>query len=70
MIDCYKTQKEVLKEVQEKANKYDKLVNKIRKGMRRYKTLAEVTKNEDYKLAYNMIADYLKELKEEKGGGI
>lgn len=60
MIDYY--------QIQEKAKKYDHLINRINRGMRRHRTLAKMTKNEDYKLAYSMIADYLKELKEEKGG--
>lgn len=69
MTDCYKTDRECLKEAQEKASKYDKLINKINKGIRKHRTLAEGTKNEDYKLAYSMLADYLEELKEEVKNG-
>lgn len=68
MINCYQTQEKVLKGVEEKAKKYDSLINRINRGMKKHRTLAKMTKNEDYNLAYSMIADYLKELKEEKGG--
>ena len=66
MTDCYKTTGEVLKRLQEKANKYNKLKTRIRKDIKRYRTLTEGTKNEDYKLAYNMLADYLDEVIKEK----
>lgn len=66
MTDCYKSTSEVLKDLQEKANKYDKLKKRIRKDIKRYRTLAEGTKNEDYKLAYNMLADHLDEVIKEK----
>lgn len=49
--------------VQEKADKYDNLINSINKSIKKYRTLAETTKNEDYKLAYSMLADYLREIK-------
>lgn len=65
MTDCYKTNRECLRDVQEKADKYDKLIKKINEGIRKHRTLAEGTKNEDYKLAYSMLADYLEELEEE-----
>lgn len=69
MTDCYKTPREHLREAHEKANKYEDLyndlINKINKGIKKYKTLAEATKNEDYELAYSMLADYLEELKKE-----
>lgn len=63
MTDCYKTEKEILKENQIKLQKYEKLKNRINKDIKKYRTLAEVTKNEDYKLAYSMIADYLDEIR-------
>lgn len=66
MTDCYKTTGEVLKGLQERANRYDKLKTRIRKDIKRYRTLAEGTKNKDYKLAYNMLADYLDEVIKEK----
>lgn len=65
MTDYYKTNKETLQKVQEKASKYDCLINNINKGIKRYKTLQQTTQNEDHKLAYSMLADYLEELKEE-----
>lgn len=65
MTDCYKTNKECLREVQEKADKYDCLINKINKSIKKHRTLAEGTKNEDYELAHSMVADCLEELKEE-----
>lgn len=66
MTDCYKTTKEVFKDLQEKCDKYDKLKRRIVKDIKKYKTLAEVTRNEDYKLAYNMLADHLDEIIKEK----
>lgn len=65
MTDCYKTTKESLTEAQQKASKYDCLINRIRKDIKRYKTLEQTTKNEDYKLAYSMMVDYLEEKLEE-----
>jgi len=65
MTDYYKTNKEVLREVQEEANKYIKLKNKIRKEIKRHRTLEQATENEDYKLAHSMVADCLEELKED-----
>lgn len=65
MTDCYRTTKEALKEAQQKVSKYDCLINRIRKDIKRYKTLEQTTKNEDYKLAYSMIVDYLEEILEE-----
>ena len=65
MIDCYRTTKEALTEAQQKASKYDCLINRIRKDIKRYKTLEQTTKNEDYKLAYSMMVDYLEEILEE-----
>lgn len=62
MIDYYKTEKETLKEAQEKARQYDNFKRQIKQDIKRYKTLEETTKNEDYKLAYSIIADYLEEL--------
>lgn len=65
MTDYYKTDKEALREAQEKASQYDNLINKINKGIKKHRTLAEATKNEDYKLAYSMLADYMSEIKKE-----
>lgn len=65
MTDCYKTEREVLTEAREKANKYDALISRINKGIKKHRTLAEGTKNEDYELAHNMVADCLEELKEQ-----
>lgn len=42
--------------------------SKLKKDMKRYKTLEQISKEEDYKLAYSMIADYLEEVIEEMGG--
>ena len=41
MTDCYKTNKECLREVQEKANKYDDLINKINKAIKEHRTLVD-----------------------------
>ncbi len=35
MIDCYKAPREVFKNLQEKADKYDKLKTKIKKDIKR-----------------------------------
>ncbi len=40
MTDCYKTNKECLREVQEKANKYDALISRINKAIKEHRTLA------------------------------
>ena len=66
MKNYYKTNKEVLREVQEEADKYIKLKNKIIKEIKRHRTLEQATENEDYKLAHSMVADDLEELLEEK----
>lgn len=65
MIDCYKTQKEVFRDKNVQIDKYEKLKKRIRKDIRKYRTLAEITKNKDFKLAYEMIADYLDEIVKE-----
>lgn len=65
MTDCYKTTKEALKEAQQKASRYDCLKTEMKKDLKRYKTLEQTTKNEDYKLAYSMLVDYLEEILEE-----
>lgn len=62
MTDCYKTTKEVFKDLQEKCDKYDKLKRSIKKDIKKYRTLERVTKNEDYRLAYSILADYLDEI--------
>lgn len=73
MIDCYKTDRECLRDALEKADKfeerYNNLIKKINKGIKEHRTLAEGTKNKDYALAHSMIADYLQELKEEVQNG-
>lgn len=65
MTDFYSTQKEAFSEVQEKANRYDKLKAQIRKEIKRHRTLIETSKEEEYKLAHSIIADELGELLEE-----
>lgn len=65
MIDCYKTDRESLRQALEKADKYNSLMNRINKGIKKHRTLAKATKNEDYKLAYSMLADYMSEIKKE-----
>lgn len=65
MTDCYKTTKEALKEAQQKASKYNYLKTEMNKDLKRYKTLEQTTKNEDYKLAYSMLADYIEDKLEE-----
>lgn len=61
MTDCYKTQKEVLIDYQNEIEKYKKLKEQIKKDIKKYRTLEKASKNEDYRLAYSMIADYLEE---------
>lgn len=39
--------------------------NKLNKDIKRYKTLSEINRDQEYKLAYSMISNYLKELLEE-----
>lgn len=65
MTDCYKTEKECFRNKNIQIDKYEKLKKRIRKDIKKYRTLAEITKNEDYKLAYEMIADYLDEIEKE-----
>lgn len=43
----------------------DNIKSKLKQDCKRYKTLEQISKDEDYKLAYSMIADYLEELVEE-----
>lgn len=38
---------------------------KLKKDLKRYKTLQQISKNEEYKLAHSMIADYIEETLEE-----
>lgn len=64
MTDYYKTNKEVMADYEKEALKYKQIRNQIRKDIKKYKTLTEVTQNEDYKLAYSMLADYLEDLEE------
>lgn len=66
MSDYYRTTTEILRDSQEKADKYNNLKRRIRKDIKKYRTLAEITKNEDYRLAYSMLADYLDETIKEK----
>ncbi len=63
MTECYKT----AKEIKEKASRYDRLIIKINKSIKKYRILAKTTKNKDYGLAYSMLADYLDEIKKESG---
>lgn len=62
MIDYYKTEKEALREAQEKASRYDKLKVQIKQEIKRHRALAEGTEDEEYKLAHSMTADFLEEL--------
>lgn len=39
--------------------------SKINKDIKIYRTKEKIAKDEEYKLSYSMIADYLEELKEE-----
>lgn len=65
MTDYYKTDREALVDYQKEALKYRELKRYIKRDIKKYRTLVEATKNENYKLAYSMLADYLEELKEE-----
>lgn len=38
---------------------------KLKKDLKRYKTLQQISKNEEYKLAHSMLADYIEEALEE-----
>lgn len=38
---------------------------KLKKDLKRYRTLQQISKNEEYKLAHSMIADYIEETLEE-----
>ncbi len=62
MTDCYKTQKEVLINYQKEIEEYKKLKEKIKQEIKRQRTLEQTTKDESYKLAHSMTADYLEEL--------
>ena len=66
MTDFYSTKRETIKQYQEEADKYKKIKKQIKQDARRYRTLEETTKNEDYKLAYSIVADYLEEISKEK----
>ena len=66
MTDCYKTEREALKEAQ---SKYNNLINRIDKEIRRHRTLEQGIEKGDYRLAHSMVADYLEELKEEVQNG-
>lgn len=72
MIDCYKTDTESLRGALERADKYkeryDNLINKIDKEIKRHRMLTEVIESEDYSLAHSMTADFLEELKEVQNG--
>ena len=59
MTECNKTEKEV----EEKASKYDRLLIRINESINKYRKWAIITRNEDYRLAYSMLADYLQEIK-------
>lgn len=65
MTDYYKTTKEALKEVQQKAFEYECLKSEMKKDLKRYRTLEQTTKDEDYQLAYSIIADYIEDKLEE-----
>lgn len=43
-------------------NKYENLIKKIKKDFKKYNTLAQTTKEEDYQFAFNMLANYLEEI--------
>lgn len=62
MTDFYNTQKEVIKQYQEEADKYRKLKKQIKQEIKRHRALAEVVESEDYSLAHSMTADFLEEL--------
>lgn len=52
-------------------NKYEKLIKKIEKDLKKYKTLVKTARDENYQLGFNIIANYLEELLEiEKGNNI
>lgn len=38
---------------------------KLKKDLKRYRTLQQISKNEEYKLAHSMLADYIEETLEE-----
>ena len=42
----------------------EEIITKIKKDLKRYKTLELATRDETYELAYSMIVDYLEELLE------
>ena len=66
MTDFYSTKREAIKQYQEESDKYRKIRKQIKQDAKRYRTLEETTKNEDYKLAYSIVADYLEEISKEK----
>lgn len=43
----------------------EQIKSKLRRDYKRHKSLEELSKNEEYKLAHSMIADYLEEFIEE-----
>ena len=40
----------------------------LKKDLKRYKALEKISKEEDYRLAYSMMADYIEDKLEEIGG--
>ena len=46
----------------------EELKRKLKRDMKKHRTLEKASKEEDFKLAHSMIADYLEELIEEIGG--
>lgn len=62
MTDFYSTQKEALREAQEKARKYDNLIKQTKQEIKRHRALEQTTEDESYKLAHSMTADFLEEL--------
>lgn len=62
MTDYYKTEKETLREAQEKVRRYDNSKRQIKQEIKRHRTLEQTTEDESYKLAHSMTADFLEEV--------
>lgn len=43
----------------------EQIKEKLKKDLKRYKTLQQISKDETYKLAHSMLADYIEETLEE-----
>lgn len=45
--------------------KIEQIQKQLKKDLKRYRTLEQISREEDYQLAYSMIADYIEDKLEE-----